>query len=193
MTGGAPQHDVVVLLSGGIDSCACAEYYTEQGHRVRGLFVDYGQAAACLERKSARNVASHFPIPLAETRCLGPRRFGSGEVKGRNAFLVLAALMWCPLGVGMIAIGVHAGTPYYDCGPLFLREVNRLLDGYADGRVRCVAPFLEWDKAAILEYCRLRALPVELTYSCEAGTDPPCGRCLSCLDRRALDARSLSA
>jgi 7-cyano-7-deazaguanine synthase len=29
-------------------------------------------------------------------------------------------------------------------------------------------------------------LPVQLTYSCELGSVPPCGLCLSCADRRAL-------
>ena len=43
---------VLVLLSGGIDSSACVPYYLSQGVIVSGLFVEYGPAAAELERKA---------------------------------------------------------------------------------------------------------------------------------------------
>jgi 7-cyano-7-deazaguanine synthase len=45
------------------------------------------------------------------------------------------------------------------------------------------APFATWTKQDIIAYCRTRNVPVHLTYSCERGTEPPCGTCLSCKDR----------
>ena len=35
-----------VLMSGGIDSAACAAFLAAQGIKVSALFVDHGQAAA---------------------------------------------------------------------------------------------------------------------------------------------------
>jgi 7-cyano-7-deazaguanine synthase len=51
------EENVVVLLSGGIDSFACANFYQEQGLQIQSLFVDYGQVAAEMERHSARQIA----------------------------------------------------------------------------------------------------------------------------------------
>jgi 7-cyano-7-deazaguanine synthase len=87
----------------------------------------------------------------------------------------------------LIALGVHDGTPYYDCGPGFLRDLQSVLDGYAGGAVRLVAPFLSWNKRQIWDFCRLADVPVGLTYSCEKGGAQPCGKCSSCRDRIALN------
>ncbi len=180
-----------LLLSGGIDSAACLQYYLELRRSVRGLFVHYGQAAVTPERKSAQAVSSHYSITLDQVIVSPPRTFSKGEIRGRNAFLILTALLYCPTETRIIASGIHSGTPYYDCSESFLESMNDILDGYSNGGIRCEAPFLHWEKSAIWEYCLLKNVPVHITYSCEAGTEPPCGQCLSCLDKRALHARAL--
>ncbi len=177
-----------ILLSGGIDSAACVQFYADLGRTITCLFVDYGQRAAEPERQSATLVSSHYRVPLNQLVVSGPRTFAQGEVPARNGLLLVSALMHFPARAGTVAIGVHSGTPYYDCTPGFLDTVNEIFAGYTDGRVRCEAPFLDWDKAAIWQYCHTKRVPVEITYSCERGDDPPCGKCLSCLDRRCLGA-----
>ena len=72
---------------------------------------------------------------------------------------------------GLISMGIHSGTNYYDCSEAFLREINRILEGYSDGRVVLAAPFLKWDKRMIYDYILDNGLPIHLTYSCENGTD----------------------
>ena len=62
-----------------------------------------------------------------------------------------------------------------------------IIDVYTDGEVKIDAPFLTWEKPAIYTYCIDKGIPIKLTYSCEAGTSPPCGKCTSCRDREALD------
>ena len=57
--------EVLVLLSGGIDSTACVNFYIEFGRPPRGVFVDYGQPAALNEIQAARAVAKYYSIPLA--------------------------------------------------------------------------------------------------------------------------------
>jgi 7-cyano-7-deazaguanine synthase len=181
--------EIAVLLSGGIDSMACADFYLSMDRPVCGIFVDYGQAATTREAAAATAVARHFAIPLLVITARGPRAKGDGEIPARNAFLACAAAMERPPSVLAIALGIHAGTSYADCSSAFVASAKGLLS-LQSIPVDVVAPFLDWQKQEVIEYALKRRLPIELTYSCESGTLPPCGRCMSCLDRRVLDARA---
>ena len=92
-----------------------------------------------------------------------------------------------PAALGMIAIGIHAGTDYSDCTADFIASMQRVADTYYDGRVQIVAPFLRWTKRDIWQYAQDR-IPLSHTYSCERGLAQPCGGCLSCLDLESLNA-----
>ncbi len=175
--------NATVLLSGGIDSAACARFLQKQGGDVRCVFVDYGQSAAIHELRSASSLAEHLKVELSVVKMDTSRKFGPGEILGRNAFLVLTALMTSGINSGTIALGIHAGTRYYDCTPAFLASIDRLVSEYSDGRVRVAAPFISWVKKDIFIYYLEAGLTINLTYSCEAGTEPPCGNCESCRDR----------
>lgn len=179
--------NVMILLSGGIDSAACVDYYLREGFFPIAIFIDYGQAAMKKEYESAKRIAKYYNIKLDVVKANMSNRFGQGEIKGRNAFFILVALMKCPTFSGLISLGIHAGVPYYDSTVQFVSDMKTLLDGYTDGRVRIDAPFLDWGKPMIYEYCRKNDVPIRLTYSCERGESPPCGRCRSCLDRKALN------
>ena len=88
---------------------------------------------------------------------------------------------------GIISLGIHSDVPYYDCSPIFVKDMNKIIEGYTDGRVRLDAPFIKWEKRMIYEYCKNEDIPVNFTYSCENGGKIPCGKCLSCLDRGTLN------
>jgi 7-cyano-7-deazaguanine synthase len=178
--------DVWVLLSGGIDSSACLEFYKAQRVGLFGFFVDYGQAAAPAERAAARKISGYYRVPLKEAKWLGSRASGPGLIQGRNALLVFAALLEHGDQPGLIAIGIHRGTAYYDCSPGFFGRIRSVVASYTDGRVRLAAPFLRWTKGRIVEFCRSREVPLNLTYSCEKGRQSPCNKCLSCQDRKVL-------
>lgn len=177
----------LVLLSGGIDSAACVHYNLSQGLQVKGVFVDYGQKAKDKEFSSASRIATHYGIELDRLKLTVPQTFTQGEIVGRNAFLVMATILANPGHRGLISLGIHSGVPYYDCSESFVRDVSRILEGYANGSTVLDTPFLKWDKRTIIDYCRDNEVPVHLTYSCENGGDVPCGRCLSCRDRKALN------
>lgn len=179
----------VVLLSGGIDSAACVRYYLDLGFRLRGLFIDYGQRARDNEGESAVKIANYYGIPLDRLSLSPVKHFGPGEIRGRNAFLIIAALLFYPKFKGILSIGIHSGTPYYDCSGQFIRDIATIIDAYTGGEVRIDAPFLTWDKPTVYAYCEEKNVPIHLTYSCEAGTDPSCGKCRSCRDREVLNAR----
>lgn len=176
----------LVLASGGIDSTACIKYYQDLGFNVRGFFVDYGQRARQQEWTSVQRIAAFYNIKIESMAVQNPRRLPYGEIKGRNAFLIMSALLANPDFVGLISLGVHAGVPYYDCSKGFIEKINALVTDYSDGQIKIDAPFIDWDKKMIVSYCRDFEVPMHLTYSCENG-DEPCGNCLSCLDRSALN------
>jgi 7-cyano-7-deazaguanine synthase len=176
----------LVLLSGGIDSCATLALYRRRSTSISALFVDYGQAAAVCEQRAAGKVAAHYDVPITTVRCDGLGKFEAGYVRARNALLLQIALTAAPFKAGQIAMGLHAGSPYADCSPAFVAEMQRVFDIYCNGTIRVVAPFVDQDKPAVVGFAREVDIPFDVTYSCESGTDPPCGTCLSCLDRNAL-------
>lgn len=179
--------NTIVLFSGGVDSGACAHYLAGEGHEVHPLFVDYGQRAAIPEIAAASKLSCAMGLTLHSVKMSMNRSFGAGEIRGRNAFLIFSTILSSIYDEPCaIALGIHAGTPYYDCTPAFLCSVDRLVAEQSDGRARVIAPFLMWSKRHIFEYFTESKLPLELTYSCEAGEVPPCGVCLSCQDRKRL-------
>jgi 7-cyano-7-deazaguanine synthase len=182
----AERPQVLVLLSGGVDSAACVAFYRSQQYDVSALFIEYGQGALMQERRASRLIAKQGAVPLSTVRIVGLGPFGNGYIPARNSLLVTAALSHWQTRTGMIALGIHAGTSYADCSQGFVEACQRVFDVYTDGRARLACPFLNWTKAQIWEFCREADVPVELTYSCEKGGNRPCGRCLSCRDRRAL-------
>lgn len=186
----AVQPEVLVLLSGGVDSAACLEFFIESGRYPSALFVDYMQPARDEESKAANSVATYYGVELHRARWVSTNLKTFGEIPGRNAFLVIAALMERPETVTSIAIGVHAGTEYADCSPEFVEKMQKLIDVYTDGSIQLVAPFLTWTKPDIWAYATTRDVPVNVTYSCEKEGHTPCGECLSCRDRKALNALS---
>lgn len=181
-----PARSAVVLLSGGIDSAACAHLLDHDGYDVSCVFVDYGQAAAEAEGRASEALAGRLGLKITSHKISPARVFDKGEIGGRNGFLIMTALLLSGPSTNVIAIGIHAGTPYYDCSPAFATLMDRVLAEYSDGRLRLCTPFLHWTKSNIVDYYRDAGLPIELTYSCEIGHPHPCGRCPSCRDRRAL-------
>jgi 7-cyano-7-deazaguanine synthase len=175
-----------VLMSGGLDSMVCAHLLATQGQLVEGLFVDFGQSACTQERRAVTRVCNVLNIPLRTVRVRGLASFSTGEITGRNAFLIFAATLARGAAPGLISIGVHAGTRYFDCSKPFLEAMARLLGELSDGRVGLAAPLSAWTKQEVHAYASRALLPIDLTYSCERGGKRVCGRCASCRDRKSL-------
>ena len=185
---GRPTMAVDILFSGGLDSTALMAFYLRQNFDVRALFVDFGQAAAKQELNAARSLCKYYGVPLSVFYARHQTTLPSGEITGRNAFLIFAALLVCERLPALIALGIHQGSPYYDCSDSFLQSTQTIIDGYTGGSVKVTAPFLKWDKPMIWAFCKEAKVPIDLTYSCEKGGVHPCGKCLSCKDRELLYA-----
>src|SRR5882672_11240049 len=116
--------EILVLLSGGIDSAACVDFYRSLGRPLCALHVDYGQAASRKEYEAAVGIAHHYRVHLCQIHLAQSREKGVGEIAGRNGFLIFSAIMERPASVTAIALGVHAGTGYSDCSQEFLTRLN---------------------------------------------------------------------
>src|SRR5579871_5179957 len=121
-----------ILLSGGIDSAACA--LRLRGRSVSATFIDYGQAAAAQERRAAKRVARFFGVPLTICEAHGPAKLRAGELRARNMFLIAAVLLLGNCKPGVLTIGIHAGTAYYDCSPAFYEIASRFVAEQTSGR-----------------------------------------------------------
>jgi 7-cyano-7-deazaguanine synthase len=183
----APATEVLVLLSGGIDSAACVDFFIKLGRRPCGLFVDYGQEPASEEHSAAVRVAKHYGIALHKTTWRGISKKLPGLIQGRNFFLLAAAVLERPSEVSVIAAGIHAGTAYADCSQAFVEASMAAIRAAGEESVSISTPFLSWSKADIYEYCRQQNVPVPITHSCEQANGP-CDVCLSCQDRRMWHA-----
>ena len=175
----------LILLSGGLDSAVCASLLKRQDFAVQGLFIDYGQAAAVRERASASALAQALDISLTQQSITPSPARGTGELLGRNALLISLGAFALGTTGGIVVIGIHAGTPYYDCSEPFLAAMDRLVQEQTDGRIAVSAPLASWTKADVFKAFQASGLSIAATHSCEAGNEP-CGHCLSCLDRKKL-------
>jgi len=180
------QHKVLVLLSGGIDSSACVHYYLTKKCDVSALFINYSQIAAIPELKAAELISKYYNITLEKIVISGGNKWSDGFVIGRNAFLIFAALMNFKVDHGLISIGVHSGTDYWDCSKDFIKIVQKCFNAYSNNCISLDAPFLEWNKRDIWDYCIKEKVPIKMTFSCELGLKQPCGKCLSCKDLEKL-------
>lgn len=151
------------------------------------VWVDYGQPAASAERQASKAIASHYGAPWAEVAVGGQRPPARGEFRGRNDLLVAAARAALP--GASVAIGVHAGTGYADCSADWAHAWQALLDAQHTGSVALLAPLVGLTKGQVYALATALGAPVAVTYSCESAP-VPCGRCSSCLDREAFDARA---
>ena len=61
-------NSATILLSGGIDSTACAYFLREQGFNINGLFFYYGQASQDHEENAVKKICESLKIPLLVSR-----------------------------------------------------------------------------------------------------------------------------
>jgi len=67
-----------------------------------------------------------------------------------------------------------------DCRPKFLYSMEDTLRLGLRWPIRILAPLVFLDKASIVKLGARLGVPFEVTWSCYAGGDKPCGKCPSC-------------
>jgi len=196
---------IVTLVSGGLDSTVMSLLAQEEGLEVHPLFVDYGQRATVEEWRACRAVFKRHGLPAPNRMALSgfgkciPTGLTSPALDvvaqaflpGRNLLLLLAGGAYAAsLGAAEVAIGLldERQRLFEDQSRDFLERVEPLLHTATATSISVRAPLIDFTKRDVIELARRRK--VRGTYSCHSGTKRPCGKCLSCRERRMAEGGS---
>lgn len=119
----------------------------------------------------------------------------STYVPFRNGlFLSSAASIALSRDCGVIYYGAHsddaAGNAYPDCSEAFHRAMGEAIYLGSGNQLRIEAPFVSMSKADVVRTGLELGVPYELTWSCYEGSDKPCGKCATCIDRAEAFAKN---
>jgi 7-cyano-7-deazaguanine synthase len=207
---------VVVLLSGGMDSCVCAAL-AARDYEAAALHVSYGQRTEERERRAFDSICDRLGIAhrlviqnealsriggsaLTDAALRVPEADGQighsipiTYVPFRNAHFLAAAVSWAEvLGAEKVFIGAveQDSSGYPDCRPEYYRAFNEVIRaGTREGRIEITTPLIAMRKAAIVRLGLELGAPFDLTWSCYSEQDRACGVCESCVLRlRAFEA-----
>lgn len=136
-------------------------------------------------------IGSNNAIPH-ESYAEQQRETGGGPVSTyvpfRNGLMLSAAAsIAVSVGASQIYYGAHAddaaGNAYPDCSVRFTEAMNRAIYEGTGGKVNIIAPFVTFNKAAVVKKGLELGVPYKMTWSCYEGGDKPCGKCGTCIDR----------
>jgi 7-cyano-7-deazaguanine synthase len=202
----APSAPIGLLISGGLDSAILLGHLLHRGRTVQPLYVRaglYWEAAeqAALGRLLARLARPNllplvtFNMPLADVyddhwsvtgREVPDHRTPDESVylPGRNALLLIKAVVWCELnGIRELALAPLGSNPFADATPEFFRDFQAALNRATGAGLSIVRPFADMHKRDVMALGH--DLPLELTFSCIAPVDGlHCGACNKCAERR---------
>lgn len=193
---------IVLLASGGIDSCLIAVMAKDEGIGLHPIFINYGQLAnddewnACVSVFRAHDLPEPVSINLSGFGQAVPSGLTHKEwdtnqdafLPGRNLlFLVTASAYAYRIGAGAVAIGLldDSASIFPDQTRSFLQLAEQAITTAMGHRVNVVAPLMHLCKTDILKLARQYG--ISGTYSCHEGGTQPCGRCVSCLERVAAE------
>jgi len=178
-----------VLLSGGMDSAACLAWARLEYEWIDAVFFSYGQRHRDREHAAAARLAQHFGITLWDVplgRIAGSSLTGDGGdlagpavvVPDRNAIMLrqAAAMFSVPDTVVMGCCRDDWGV-FEDCRPEFFDKMSAEL-----APVHVATPVLDLDKRGVFEFARRYGGTslFDITWSCYAGGEQPCGACGAC-------------
>ncbi|MBU0777722.1 7-cyano-7-deazaguanine synthase QueC [Patescibacteria group bacterium] len=197
---------VLVLLSGGQDSCTCLVLATKQFKNVYSISFDYGQRhrieLECSKKLADLAGVEHFEMPISSLKFLGDSsligldenidNYHRGDqslpasfVPGRNyLFLGLAAAKAYQLGVHHLMTGVCQTdfSGYPDCRDTSIKAVQGALFLCLDYPIYIHTPLMWKTKAeTIFMMKELGKLDwYRYTHTCYEGGAIPCGKCPAC-------------
>lgn len=188
----------VVLVSGGVDSTVLL--YRQHalsrldGTRVFPLFLDYAQRAVRFEQHAADWHCRQLGLSL---RALDLAQLGESFRDGaalkrhvplphRNLVALSVALSYLELVRGTsLAFGIiQDDLDGYPSASLAFLESFRAM-AQTLGALRIDAPFVSWNKLAVVEEGQRLGVDFRRTYSCMLGGEKHCGRCTQCQRRLA--------
>ncbi len=114
-----------------------------------------------------------------------------------GVFLSVAASIALAQECSVVYYGAHgddaAGNAYPDCSADFNNRMNESVYLGSGRKVQLTAPFVNLSKKDIVALGLSLKVPYELTWSCYCGGEKPCGKCGTCIDRKAAFAANGTA
>lgn len=196
---------IVTLVSGGIDSTLMSLMAHEEGIVINPLFVDYGQLSSNREWNACEQLHERYGLPLVKRMDVS----GFGRIvpsgitdptmrinedaflPGRNLLLLLCGAAYAySVQADGVAIGLlnPEDCLFPDQTLDFLRKTEDMIETAMKKRIAVLAPLIEFTKADILSLATARGL--QDTYSCHAGGNEPCGKCVACIEIANAKERS---
>lgn len=194
--------NVMVLLSGGMDSTVCAAMALTQKRLRAVAWFNYGQPFAANEggmsRRWALNhsiewVGAMLPHNMGLPMKIGVGQAGPRIVPARNTILVSCAASYAvTLQTPVIWYGANADdqADYADCRQAWIDAMSEVL--HLTAGIRLEAPLIHMHKADIVAKGNELGVDWEGTWSCyqPRGGIEPCGTCNACVNRqRALEEK----
>lgn len=193
------ERNIVVLLSGGLDSTLLATMALRATcARLQAcICVRYGQPHMEAEMQAARRwcedhkvqrILLDLPLPSVAAMHTGIGTPGPREVPGRNLVMIAHAVQWAAANGGdEVWIGACADdcADYADCRPAFVEAANAVAQVYG---VQVKAPLLFTTKKNVMRQAIALSVDVDATWSCYEPRSVgmrflPCGTCNACVLR----------
>lgn len=199
--------NVVCIYSGGMDSFTLVNEAHYLGMLHSCLSFYYGQKHG-KELQYARRVCNELNVPqtVIDLQVLKPHLLGSAltddvampeghyaeenmrltVVPNRNMVMLSIAIAYAVSHkLDRVWFGAHAGdhTVYPDCRESFVEAMDHAARIANWHPVRVSAPYINMDKAQILEIGYKLELDYAKSWTCYQGGEKPCGKCGSCQER----------
>lgn len=188
---------LVNLVSGGLDSTLIGVLAKEEGVATFPLFIDYGQRAAKNEWGACqvvhRKLGLSAPIRMdlsgfgqvirSGLTCEDKHLKDEAFTPGRNLmFLVMGAAYAHQVGADAVATGLLSErfSLFPDQRAEFVVSAEHAIVQALGRPFRVLTPLFEFSKSDVVKLAAEKG--ISGTYSCHAGTELPCGRCVSCLE-----------
>ncbi len=199
---------VIILVSGGMDSCVTAAMALRESSDAAFLHISYGQLTEGRERKAFNDIADHYKIEkrldisieylakiggssltdenISITEAdLESKKIPPSYVPFRNANMLAIATSWAEvIGANAIYIGAVAedSSGYPDCRPEFYAAFQETINTGTkpETNIEIRTPIIDLSKAGIVKNGIELGAPLHLTWSCYRNGELACGTCDSC-------------
>lgn len=171
--------DVLVLLSGGVDSSVVLAMF--RGFKRDAIFFDYDQPHK-IEVQSAIKQAELENVPLSIHKLPSIRKANDVVFCGRNAMMLSYAFSIAQANnILKVAIGANKSDHdrFPDCRPDFLSAMACVGRAYG---VELLHPLSDKSKSEVMEIAKELNVDLENTWTCYTPDNgKQCGKCYSCL------------
>jgi 7-cyano-7-deazaguanine synthase len=196
----------IILISGGIDSATALYWAIKQGFKVIALTMNYKWRPQ-KEILATKTLTELMNVPLIEVPtpyiedAIDLRMDGYPVPSATNApqgYIPLKNLVFYSIAAYYAAIygcqfivGGHLKEDlkiFNDATSLFFQGLENLINisrhTHDTSKIEFLFPLSNKTKGEVIQLAKELNVPIDLTWSCYGDYDTPCGRCLSCINRK---------